>query len=252
MDSIRDVHYNNALIQIYDPDSNDSRYGSTFGLFSVGGISGVIKDGSVVVNCCNYGDVQFEMTAGTTMAGPAFYYFKACSAMGCIDSGKVLIENCYNYIAECPLVAAYKGSNAIIRNSYNVGNSFCFLYEIPAPPVCTNCYYQSGIDTSLIKKIEGVKEKSKNNMQKKDFAVNLGAAFVYVENEYPILAWELGILLGDVNLDEKVDIADAVQLKKALMTEIELNSKAAYLADLNYNGVIDAIDLTLLKRILIS
>ncbi len=91
-------------------------------------------------------------------------------------------------------------------------------------------------------------------MKKQDFAERLGYPFVYVEGEYPKLAWELGeeMIMGDVNLDEKLTIADVVELQKELLTETVLNSKAAFFSDLDYNGIINSCDLTLLKRMLIK
>ncbi len=58
-------------------------------------------------------------------------------------------------------------------------------------------------------------------------------------------------LLGDVNLNGEVTIADAVLLSKALCTEVTLNEAQGAQADMNSDRRINAVDLSLLKRILI-
>ena len=58
-------------------------------------------------------------------------------------------------------------------------------------------------------------------------------------------------LIGDVNLNGEVTVADAVLLSKALYTEVTLNESQAAQADMNADRKINAVDLTLLKRYLI-
>ena len=58
-------------------------------------------------------------------------------------------------------------------------------------------------------------------------------------------------LLGDVNLDRAVTIADAVLLAKALRTEAELSMEQGIRADMNSDKKLDAADLSLLKRYLL-
>lgn len=53
---------------------------------------------------------------------------------------------------------------------------------------------------------------------------------------------------GDVNGDQLVNIADAVLLTKHLGTEQPLNAEQAARADMDENGRLNAVDLTLLKR----
>ena len=94
--------------------------------------------------------------------------------------------------------------------------------------------------------------KSEANMKKPEFAQKLGYAFAYVEGDYPKLAWELGITYGDVNLDGEVNLADAVKLQKYLLCDAELDETAAVNADLSFDKKLNAVDLTLLKRMLIN
>ncbi len=57
---------------------------------------------------------------------------------------------------------------------------------------------------------------------------------------------------GDINRDGNVSAADAVMLCKYLIGNEQLNSEQAKQADLDDNQVINAVDLTLLKRILLT
>jgi len=59
-------------------------------------------------------------------------------------------------------------------------------------------------------------------------------------------------LQGDVNLDGDVNIADAVALQKHLLTIKALNAEQAAIADLNGDRRLTAVDLTLLKRLLLA
>ena len=59
-------------------------------------------------------------------------------------------------------------------------------------------------------------------------------------------------ILGDVNLDGKVDHDDAVLLRQFLLTTKNLTAAQAAAGDMDENGKINACDLTLLKRMLIA
>ena len=72
------------------------------------------------------------------------------------------------------------------------------------------------------------------------FAKTYGIEFVSIND----------IIMGDVNLDEEVTAADIAPLQQYLLTETDLSSKAAFQADLNYDGKLNAIDLTLLKQLI--
>ncbi len=59
-------------------------------------------------------------------------------------------------------------------------------------------------------------------------------------------------LIGDVDLNGTVAVADAVLLCKALTAQTALTEKQAEQADLNTDRIINAKDLTLLKRLLLN
>ncbi len=69
---------------------------------------------------------------------------------------------------------------------------------------------------------------------------------------YIVLASEGSSLIGDVNLDGSVTVADAVELQKFLLTQIVLTEEQGAQADLDGNQKLNAIDLTLLKRLLLQ
>ena len=56
---------------------------------------------------------------------------------------------------------------------------------------------------------------------------------------------------GDINRDGNVSVADAVMLCKYLTGNEQLNGEQAKQADLDDNQLINAIDLTLLKQMLL-
>ena len=59
-------------------------------------------------------------------------------------------------------------------------------------------------------------------------------------------------LIGDVNTDGKCDAADAELLRDWLITSAKLNTEQAAAADLDGSRKLDAVDLTLLKRMLLE
>lgn len=59
-------------------------------------------------------------------------------------------------------------------------------------------------------------------------------------------------LMGDVNLNGAVDVADVVLLSKFLGTTETLSEKQGKAADMDFNFKLNVIDLTLLKRYLLS
>ena len=59
-------------------------------------------------------------------------------------------------------------------------------------------------------------------------------------------------LIGDVNLDGKISITDAVLLQRAVNGSVELSETQRKKADCNADGVVDATDALLLMRFLIQ
>ncbi len=59
------------------------------------------------------------------------------------------------------------------------------------------------------------------------------------------------LMIGDINQDGEVSVADAVMMQKHILTIKSLTEEQCALADIDGNGKINAVDLTLLKRILL-
>lgn len=86
-------------------------------------------------------------------------------------------------------------------------------------------------------------------------AVRAGDAVILGENgqssgcvNYTVFAVQSGAVLGDVTGDGAVRVADAVALMKHLLTENTLTAAQADAADMDGNGILNALDLTLLKQ----
>ena len=62
-----------------------------------------------------------------------------------------------------------------------------------------------------------------------------------IENDY-----------GDINIDGRVDVLDAVLLQKHLHGMAPFNGEQAYAADMMSDAAADAFDLAMLKRALLS
>ena len=72
----------------------------------------------------------------------------------------------------------------------------------------------------------------------------------YCMNYIVLAAKDDSSIMGDVNLDGKLTAADAAELLKYLTAESTLNEVQAVQADINGDHKLNAIDLTLLKRML--
>ena len=61
---------------------------------------------------------------------------------------------------------------------------------------------------------------------------------------------EKTVLIGDINLDGSVTLADSVLLQKFLLKKETLSGEQAKAADINNDGTINCFDWILLKRII--
>ena len=71
------------------------------------------------------------------------------------------------------------------------------------------------------------------------------------ENEIPFVALSEEWLCGDVDLDGRIDIQDAVLLAKASAGTVSLNEAAKKNADCNEDGEVDSADATVLMEFLV-
>lgn len=222
-----------------------------------GGISG----GACVMifECCNFGNVKADVTT-LNILNPKNRLAIAGGIAGCYYN-TAKIENCYNFGA----VQSYTASGGIcgqcgistIDSCYNVGcvESSVYIGGILGSSNDTtiiNSYYINSIATSAIGNIEDIIiSPNKSTMQGENFAKTLGKAFVYVEGDFPKLLWEVnGYIIGDINNDWEINVADLVMLQKWLVCSGELNNWKA--GDLCKDEKIDIFDLVMMRRLLVS
>ncbi len=60
------------------------------------------------------------------------------------------------------------------------------------------------------------------------------------------------VLMGDINMDGKVDAIDYALLKKHLLGMGDLSGDAIRIADVNHDNAVDALDLSILKKYLLG
>lgn len=189
-------------IKIKNP-KNENGYIYNYHTLKTGGICG---EGSAD-QCFNIGCIDVNANNGTGFVGGISAYGGTVSCSNCYNVGNCSLLNetggscsgianhgssinCYNMgtlyssgNARCyGITASGKASN-----SYNAGAMTKTGYGICGSSSCTNCYYLNSTAAN-----GGGNSIAKNdaNMRKPEFAETLGDAFVYVENDYPKLAWE--------------------------------------------------------------
>lgn len=228
-----------------------------------GGISGA---SSTIVSCFNKGDVY----AKTRSYASASYSRVSYSYAGGISGYVSKITNCYNCGKIDTSTSKYSCTSGIlavgyakdISNSYNVGyigNGYYgsgiiySSYNFKEMTNVENSYYLNGSASCGIGNVENDTVVSPNeaSMKKESFAQTLGNDFVYVEGDYPKLAWEVnGFILGDINSDGEFNISDVVILQKWLLGAGELTNWKA--GDLCEDNILDVFDLCMMKRKLIE
>ena len=56
--------------------------------------------------------------------------------------------------------------------------------------------------------------------------------------------------MGDVNMDQKINAADVTAITKFMNKTGTLTNEGKVRADVNYDGVIDGVDITLIKNMM--
>ena len=172
-------------------DISSSYYGGGIVGYSVAGIS----------NCTNSGTIIPSSYSHSYVGGIVGNIY--CSS----DAKEIIISNVYNIGEinakryEGGIVGFIDSDNSsyklTINNAYNIGKvSYAILGGSVYGKGFTiiNSSYligQSEQGCTGYTDDEGIVAKSKEEMQTKEFAESLGDAFVYVEGDYPKLAWEV-------------------------------------------------------------
>lgn len=163
---------------------------------SIGGICGSISEGEIS-ECCNYGNIEYEGNEP---------YLGIAGIVGLVwaSSKPISVNNSYNRgdirssIDSYGIIGRFviydtKKYDYTISNVYNTGKCNYGIYKTSQYMGKTNNMYYS--TTCAEKGTDGSKDlatpKPLNNMKKEAFVTSLGSAFAYVENDLPVLKWEL-------------------------------------------------------------
>ena len=175
-----------------------------------GGIAGSTT--SAISDCTNSGTVTSSSSSSSYGGGIAGYI--DCSS----DAKEIIISNVYN--TGMVSAGSYEGGivgyadsyissyKLTINNAYNIGKvSSAILggskYSDGFTFTIINSSYLIGQSEQGCKGYtdDEIVARSKKEMQTKEFAESLGDAFVYVEGDYPKLAWEV-----NGNIEEPTEI----------------------------------------------
>ena len=235
---ITDIHFDNAYIQSA-PSVNYTIDQLKAGWYNcnwdssivVGGVCQSIEN-TIMERCDINGDISFNMKFTVTVAIPIHTEERiTISQRGAIILGGMLgsatnskINNCKSNVSFSSKKVDAIANEQITRDSY----SWHKLYAI-----FNANYYVGGICGNANNCIICNTVSPNNDLCGKETKC-------------------LILIIGDVNIDGSVDVADIVHFQKALLTLTTLNDTAAYCADLDFNGSINVVDLTLQKRMLIN
>lgn len=194
-----------------------------------GGIAGYVNASSVISDCYATGNIA-------TISANECFLGGICASGYSYATGAAL-TNCY-------FTGTVTGSGGTA--SY-VGGVSCNKTEASY----TNCYYLAGTVSGESSKY-GVTGKgtAKTADELKALAPTLGDKFTAdrngVNSGYPVLAWQLPIVLGDVNGDGKADNLDAALVYAYYNGKQELSVRQQTAADVNGDGKADNIDAALI------
>ncbi len=88
--------------------------------------------------------------------------------------------------------------------------------------------------------------------QTNEIAINWNGALIYALAASLDMPDTSDVLMGDINMDAKVDAIDYAFLKKNLLGMGDLSGDALRLADVNHDNAVDALDLSILKQYLLG
>ena len=194
-----------------------------------GGIAGYVNASSVISDCYATGNIA-------TISANECYLGGICASGYSYATGAAL-TNCY-------FTGTVTGSGG---NASYVGGVSCNKTEASY----TNCYYLAGTVSGESPKY-GVTGKgtAKTADELKALAPTLGDKFTAdrngINSGYPVLAWQLPIVLGDVNGDGKADNLDAALVYAYYNGKQELSARQQTAADVNGDGKADNLDAALI------
>lgn len=206
---------------------------------SAGGIVGIATNGGTIANCYHNGKVVANEISGGVLGQSEF-----------VEQGILTIENCYQANGEI-LASGFAGS---IAGNCTVGENIKGILNI------INCYCTNDTETSASSKnatTDNTLTLSKSLLKKA--ADDLGNAYsantdANLNDGYPVYQWELftSTVKGDVNNDGMFTIVDIVCLQRWLMNDKRVVLNCWENGDFLEDNTINVLDLSLMKRNLIS
>ena len=240
-----------ALFGYLDAAASVARLGVTGSIITTGqhagGVAACARNGAAISECFSAADVIAAKWAG--------------GICGFTQSMKVTITNCYNtgavtasgadgFAGGINACGANNLLGAALTNCYNAGTvtavETCGSLTAYMSKYVTNSYYLSG----TCRNATGTKGTAKTEAEMKTLAPTLGEAFqsdtASANSGYPILSWQASILLGDVNMDGKVSLGDAVLLYAYVRGKTKLSAEQLSCCDLNDDSGVTLGDAVLL------
>lgn len=223
------------------------------GVFCGGILGAAYYNKTSITNCYNMGilriTAEYPKVQHVTHINGGFLHG---GILGVVCNSNIYMDN---------TIESYKGS-ASVMNCYSIapssryqtdtGDSFDYNYalfnENTQPSLVTgnatfnNCYYIDTLNGKVGTKI------SESEMKSQEFVSQLGEAFVYEPDSYPMLSWEKKKTKGDVNADRYLTVADLVLLKKWLNAVSGTKLPDYKAADIFEDDILNVFDLVLLKR----
>lgn len=196
----------------------------------VGGIVGVAAEGFLAESDYSTGDLHAEgFTEGLNAGGIVGICTASAQLTGVYSAGDIEASGGETTCVKGGIIGAVLGD---------------------AAPVLTAAYYRSTTASHGIGNAPegGGIAKSETNMRTADFAGALGAAFRQYGEEYPVLTW---MCVPDLDLDAAQGVSDIVLLQKYVAHRRTLSAWQYARADLNGDGAVNVVDLTMYKQLLL-
>lgn len=206
---------------------------------SAGGVAGVAYNGATVLNCYHNGKVLSNGNAGGILGTAEFD-----------NSATVIVENCYQTNGTisgkkyASIILGYCKNSGSAKGTANVKNCYCTndsgLTKTSQNATTDNTYNCLKVDLR-----DKVYEELGN-----EYAKNPSST---LNNGYPVFYWQAGknkSLMGDVNDDGEVNIADAVMLQNWLLNAGELYNWQN--GDLCNDNRIDVFDMIEIRKLIVN
>lgn len=216
--------------------------GTVESLYNTGGIAGIVHLGGYIENC--YANAEITATdAVYGYAGGIAGYLRTGSDNSTCTTVEVM--NCY-----------FTGT---VNGASRTGGITCGVESLSGsyqPELTiTNCYYNKDAASGAVNSEPYTGISALSSTLLKVGAELLGDhytnAAAWQNNGYPVFEWQLDIE-GDVNTDGHLTVTDLVMLQKWLLCKQGASLVNWQAGDLCADGRIDAFDLAIMKRKLLS